>query len=75
MDGRPIAQNTLLMVIGDLHVIGILAAPHEADPPLVVDPNAVRFSYALAATSGEPLLFKGDDFGLTDVRTVPIFNK
>jgi ribonuclease VapC len=25
------------------------------------------FSYALAATTGEPLLFKGNDFGLTDV--------
>lgn len=28
------------------------------------------FSYALAMTSGEPLLFKGDDFALTDVRAV-----
>jgi ribonuclease VapC len=28
------------------------------------------FSYALAKTSGEPLLFKGDDFGLTDVARV-----
>ena len=25
------------------------------------------FSYALSRTSGEPLLFKGDDFGKTDV--------
>jgi ribonuclease VapC len=25
------------------------------------------FSYALAKTAGEPLLFKGDDFGLTDI--------
>jgi len=25
------------------------------------------FTYALARLSGEPLLFKGDDFGLTDV--------
>jgi ribonuclease VapC len=25
------------------------------------------FAYALAKTSGEPLLFKGDDFGHTDV--------
>jgi len=25
------------------------------------------FSYALAVTSGEPLLFKGNDFALTDV--------
>ena len=25
------------------------------------------FAYALAITAGEPLLFKGDDFGLTDV--------
>lgn len=26
------------------------------------------FSYALAQATGEPLLFKGDDFGQTDVR-------
>ncbi|MDK1022454.1 MAG: type II toxin-antitoxin system VapC family toxin, partial [Candidatus Hydrogenedentes bacterium] len=25
------------------------------------------FSYALSRTSGEPLLFKGDDFAKTDV--------
>ena len=25
------------------------------------------FSYALAETAGEPLLFKGDDFALTDI--------
>ena len=28
------------------------------------------FSYALAVTVGEPLLFKGDDFGHTDVEPV-----
>lgn len=28
------------------------------------------FSYALARAMDEPLLFKGDDFGLTDVRTI-----
>ena len=28
------------------------------------------FAYALAATSGEPLLFKGDDFANTDVARV-----
>jgi ribonuclease VapC len=28
------------------------------------------FSYALSKTSGEPLLFKGDDFGLTDITQV-----
>jgi ribonuclease VapC len=26
------------------------------------------FAYALAKATGEPLLFKGDDFGLTDIR-------
>ena len=26
------------------------------------------FAYALAKTTGEPLLFKGDDFGHTDIR-------
>ena len=29
-------------------------------------------SYALAKTSGEPLLFKGNDFGLTDLRLVDV---
>jgi ribonuclease VapC len=28
------------------------------------------FSYALAKVSGQPLLFKGDDFALTDIRGV-----
>jgi ribonuclease VapC len=30
------------------------------------------FSYALAHITGEPLLFKGNDFSLTDIRTVPL---
>lgn len=29
------------------------------------------FSYALSKVSGEPLLFKGSDFGLTDLAVVP----
>jgi ribonuclease VapC len=29
------------------------------------------FSYALAKVSGQPLLFKGDDFARTDIRVVP----
>lgn len=29
------------------------------------------FSYALAKVSGEPLLFKGDDFKRTDIAAVP----
>jgi ribonuclease VapC len=29
------------------------------------------FSYALAKVSGQPLLFKGDDFAHTDIRVVP----
>lgn len=28
------------------------------------------FAYALAKTSGEPLLFKGNDFSQTDIKTV-----
>ena len=28
------------------------------------------FSYALAVSAGEPLLFKGDDFGKTDIAVV-----
>ena len=30
------------------------------------------FSYALAKATGEPLLFKGDDFSHTDVRTATV---
>ncbi|HEV2854651.1 MAG TPA: type II toxin-antitoxin system VapC family toxin [Thermoanaerobaculia bacterium] len=30
------------------------------------------FSYALAQVTGEPLLFKGNDFSRTDVRWVPL---
>jgi ribonuclease VapC len=30
------------------------------------------FSYALAATHGEPLLFKGNDFSRTDINTVAL---
>jgi ribonuclease VapC len=33
------------------------------------------FSYALAATSGEPLLFKGDDFAQTDVARVSLVHE
>jgi hypothetical protein len=29
------------MVIDDLDAVGVAVAPHEADPPLVVDPDAV----------------------------------
>jgi len=29
------------------------------------------FSYALAISTGEPLLFKGNDFSKTDVATIP----
>lgn len=30
------------------------------------------FAYALARATGEPLLFKGDDFGNTDLRSVSV---
>jgi ribonuclease VapC len=30
------------------------------------------FSYALSMSSGEPLLFKGSDFNLTDIKSVDI---
>ncbi len=29
------------MVIDDLHVAGVVVSPAEADPPLIVDPDAV----------------------------------
>jgi hypothetical protein len=29
------------MIVRDLHVVGIVPAPREADPVLVVDPDAV----------------------------------
>jgi hypothetical protein len=30
-----------LVIVGDLHIEGITVFPSEADPPLVVDPDAV----------------------------------
>ena len=30
------------------------------------------FAYALAEITGEPLLYKGDDFALTDVDTIQL---
>lgn len=30
------------------------------------------FSYALASVTGQPLLYKGDDFGLTDLAAIPL---
>ena len=32
-----------------------------------------RFAYAVAKKQDAPLLFKGDDFGKTDIRTVGAF--
>jgi hypothetical protein len=29
------------MIVRDLHVVGVVPAPHEADPVLVVDPDAM----------------------------------
>jgi hypothetical protein len=36
------------MVVHDLHVVGVAAAPREADAPLIVDPNA-ELARAIAA--------------------------
>jgi hypothetical protein len=32
---------TSSVVVGEFHVMSLAIAPHEADPPLVVDPDAV----------------------------------
>jgi len=37
------------VIVGDLHVVGITASPAKANPPLVVDPDAVL----ILAISGE----------------------
>src|SRR3990172_12888877 len=34
-------HRILLVVVADLHVVSIVLSPTEADPPLVVDSNAV----------------------------------
>ena len=42
MDRRKLLSHfVLLVVIHDLHVLGITVRPSEADPPLVVDPDTV----------------------------------
>jgi hypothetical protein len=42
MDGREsLGHHLLLVVVHDLNVVRIAAVPPEADPPLIVDPDAV----------------------------------
>ncbi len=41
VDGwKPLGHHPLLVVVHDLSVVRIAAVPSEADPPLVVDPDA-----------------------------------
>ena len=42
------------MVIDNLHIVRIPVAPHEADPPLIVNPNAV-LALAVAAQCFQPV--------------------
>jgi len=69
------------MVIDTSAIVALLLNEPEADDiEIALDDDPVRlFSaasfletaiYALAATTGEPLLFKGDDFALADVAWV-----
>ena len=41
----PGAENSsrfiILVVIDDFHVVSVSIAPEKADPPLIIDPNAV----------------------------------
>lgn len=70
-----------------LHATGALVVSLDADQVLVARAAYEKYgkghhpaglnlgdccSYALARTSGEPLLFKGDDFGKTDVPVIAI---
>ncbi len=42
------------MVIGNFNFIGISLFPHEADPPLVVDPDAI-LSFSIAGKLLQPV--------------------
>ncbi len=51
------------MIIHDLHVIGIFLPPHEANPPLIVDPDAVltratTCEFLEAISRGNPKILK-----------------
>ncbi len=37
--GKLYFSNSRSMVIDNLHFVGFAVAPHEADPPLLIDPN------------------------------------
>ena len=50
------------MVVDDFDVIGVAASPKKADPPLIVDPNAM-LSFAISGKALQPVA--GWDSGVT----------
>jgi hypothetical protein len=42
------------MVINDLHTLSAMTGPAEADPPLIIDPDAV-LSFSVATQSLQPI--------------------
>ena len=46
--------------------MSVWSANGASVPPALIFGDC--FAYALAETTGEPLLFKGDDFGQTDIQ-------
>jgi uncharacterized protein with PIN domain len=56
------------MVIDTSALLAVLQGEPEIEAFIAAIVAGDCFSYALSVSSGEPLLFKGDDFGRTDVR-------
>jgi ribonuclease VapC len=63
--------DTLTVVPFDSHQLAVARAAHQRYGRGSGHPARLNFgdcfSYALAVTTGEALLFKGNDFALTDV--------
>ena len=59
------------MIVDDFDLKGVSVAPAEADPPLVVDPDAV-LPFALARQAFQPIAWRGREIvqaaGIVDLR-------
>jgi hypothetical protein len=69
MPRAAIAQQGTAQPIAPQPGTGQAGAPPTYRPPLFAD-DTLMYAYALARTSGEPLLFKGEDFARMDVGRV-----
>jgi hypothetical protein len=63
------------MIVDDFDVVGVAAPPNKADPPLIVDPNAV-LSSAISGKALQPIARRKPKIiqtaGIVDLQQFPI---